>query len=83
MVCFSFMIKMAWSMKKLFQNKLTVVFTIIILLLLVGGVTYYVGHSRPPSTVLETRTFFCPGMNGFTFEYPVFQGWKPVPNEDS
>ncbi|MDP3731134.1 MAG: hypothetical protein Q8R34_01420 [bacterium] len=25
--------------------------------------------------IIETRTFSCPGMTGFTFEYPVFEGW--------
>ena len=26
--------------------------------------------------ILETRSFSCPGLEGFTFEYPVFKGWE-------
>jgi len=26
--------------------------------------------------IVETKTFSCPGMEGFTFEYPVFEGWE-------
>jgi len=25
--------------------------------------------------IVETKTFSCPGMEGFTFEYPVFEEW--------
>jgi len=28
--------------------------------------------------ITQTKTFSCPGMEGFTFEYPVFEGWEPL-----
>ena len=31
--------------------------------------------SKQPK-IVETKTFSCPGMEGFTFEYPVFEGWE-------
>ena len=49
----------------------------IIVLFIIGAVAYYFWYSSAPSyTILETRTFSCPGMEGFTFEYPVFEGWE-------
>ena len=26
--------------------------------------------------IVEIRDFACPGMTGFTFQYPVFEGWE-------
>ena len=30
----------------------------------------------PNYEIVETRSFSCPGLEGFTFEYPVFKGWE-------
>lgn len=31
--------------------------------------------SRPTWTIIETKTFSCPSLPGFVFQYPVFKGW--------
>ncbi len=36
---------------------------------------YFFSHSGHYK-IIETRTFSCPGMSGFTFQYPVFKGWE-------
>jgi len=50
---------------------------IIILLLILLGLNYMWPFSKKSSTptIGETKTFSCPGMEGFTFEYPIFKGW--------
>jgi hypothetical protein len=64
---------------------------IIILLLILLGLIYMwpFKKTQPASQtpkITETKTFSCPGMEGFTrapsdgaggftFEYPVFEGW--------
>ena len=40
---------------------------------IIGG-----GYDQNLSKVVEYRDFSCPGMTGFTFKYPVFEGWEGV-----
>ena len=56
--------------------------SILIILIVSGSVGYlissyyikYISNLKPK--ILETRDFSCPGMTGFTFKYPVFEGWE-------
>ena len=55
-------------------SKQTIIVVILFLIILLG-LWYMWSLSKQPK-VIETRTFSCPGMESFTFEYPVFKGWK-------
>ena len=67
--------------------KLMTILTIFIILIVAGTAGYLVSSYFLKSTsttssykILETRDFSCPGMTGFTFKYPVFEGWEPYLN---
>ncbi len=59
---------------------------IAILLLIITGLLYmYSSDKKQPNQknandnepkTVEFRDFSCPGMSGFTFKYPVFEGWS-------
>jgi hypothetical protein len=52
--------------------------TIISLLILVGLMHMWPFKNKSSSPkIVETKTFSCPGMEGFTFEYPLLEGIKP------
>ncbi len=55
------------------------IFAVIILLLILLALSYMRPFTKKPfqPKILETRDFSCPGMEGFTFKYPVFEGWEP------
>jgi hypothetical protein len=40
-----------------------------------GGYFWYNKGVKTEPKILEYRDFSCPGMTGFTFKYPVFEGW--------
>lgn len=53
----------------------------IAILVIAGAAYYFFFFEKSDPQILETRDFSCPGMEGFTFKYPVFKGWslsKPV-----
>src|SRR3989344_6255465 len=61
--------------------KLMTILTIFTILIVAGTAGYLVSSYFLKSTsttssykILETRDFSCPGMTGFTFKYPVFEG---------
>ena len=63
--------------------KLMTILTIFTILIVAGTAGYLVSSYFLKSTsttssykILETRDFSCPGMTGFTFKYPVFDGWE-------
>lgn len=59
--------------------KFRIVIAFIVLLLILLGLLYMWPFTKKSSVpkIVETKSFSCPGMSGFTFEYPVFEGWKP------
>lgn len=66
------------------MNPKLIILILIVLLILIG-LSYMWPFTNQPK-ILETRDFSCPGMTGFTFKYPVFEGWevketKPSSNE--
>jgi hypothetical protein len=60
-------------MKKMITYILIV--AIVLILVLVAG-WFGCRYFSPSAKVLEYRDFSCPGMTGFTFKYPVFEGWE-------
>ena len=46
-----------------------------ILLLIILTFLYMWPFTKQPK-IVETKTFFCQGMEGFMFEYPVFEEWE-------
>ena len=56
-----------------FMNPLT-----ILIILIVTGIAVHLAflHFTKSPKILEIRDFSCPGMTGFTFKYPVFEGWE-------
>jgi len=62
--------------------------TITLLLLILLGLAYMWPFKKIQPTsatpkITETKTFSCPGMEGFTFEYPVFEGWEAFKTEQA
>lgn len=49
---------------------------LIIILISVGGYFWYNNHVASSIKVIEYQDFSCPEITGFTFKYPVFEGWK-------
>ncbi len=58
-------------------KKFMLILVFMVTSLLIGVAAYYFLYSHN-YTILETRTFSCPGMEGFTFDYPVFEGWESI-----
>ena len=54
--------------------------TIIVLVLILLGLSYMWPFSKKSASpkIVETKTFSCPGMEGFTFEYPVLSKVKEI-----
>ncbi len=68
-------------MKKRFLI-LVAVLTILILVLIFMTIFSFLNKpSNQNYKTVEIRDFSCPGMSGFTFNYPVFKGWKIEPYE--
>src|SRR3989344_8488631 len=47
---------------------------IVAVLLILTVVLFF--NKKPEYKIIGIRDFFCPGMEGFTFKYPEFEGWE-------
>lgn len=58
----------------IFLPKPMTIYIAIAVIIAVGGFVYM--QSRSSYKIVETRDFSCPGMEEFTFKYPVLKGWE-------
>jgi hypothetical protein len=76
---------------KFLRGKRWFIWAIVVIVAVLGGLAVYIYYSNnkednnsmfnmfkksPKYEVVETRDFSCKAMEGFTFKYPVFKGWK-------
>lgn len=74
------------KLKSIFMPKPMNIYFVLLSTLAVAGAVYFVYNQKTNKMtannqtyqILETRDFSCPGMEGFTFEYPVFRGLEYI-----
>lgn len=57
------------------MNPYTIIFAAVVI---IAAGYIALTYKKSNYKVVETRDFSCPGMTGFTFKYPVFEGWEPM-----